>query len=94
MVELIVLIKFMNANAAHAIARGRAPGIAKVYTVVLWFWFEVMGFFIGAAICDVLGWSWRLSLVYLLAALPMAFIGGFISSRIAKRGKPFYTPPQ
>jgi len=94
MVELITLIKLTQSNANHAIARGRGPSTAKVYTVGLWFLFEFLGFFIGTAVCSWLGWTIRLTYLYLLAALPMAILGGFISTRIAKRGEAFYTPPQ
>jgi len=94
MVELIILLKLTRSNANHAIARGRGPSTAKVYTVVLWFLFEFLGLFIGTAVCSALDWPIKLTYLYLFAALPMAILGGFISTRIAKRGETFYTPPQ
>jgi len=94
MVELIILLRLTQSNANYAVARGRRPSTAKVYTVALWFLFELLGLFIGTAVCSALDWPIKLTYLYLLAALPMAILGGFISMRIAKRGEAFYTPPQ
>ena len=94
MVELYILLRLTRSNANHAIARGRGPSAAKAYTVALWFLFELLGLFIGVAVCSVLNWPIKLTYLYLLAALPMAILGGFISTRIAKRREAFYTPPR
>jgi len=94
MVEIIALLRLIRSNANHAITRGRGPSTAKVYTVALWFLFEFLGLFIGTAVCSTLEWPIKLTYLYLFAALPMAILGGFISTRIAKRGEAFYTPPQ
>lgn len=92
--EIFIIWKIAKTNANLAVARGRSPGIAIAYTVILWFWFEILGFFIGAAVCKWLGWPMRLIFLFLLAAFPMALLGGFLSRQIAKRGEAFYTPPQ
>ena len=94
MVELIVLINLTRANANHAIARGRSPGTAKLYTVLLWFVFAGLGIFLSAALFFTMGWNWNIIYIYTLVAIPMGCLGGFVSNRIAKRGEPFYTPPQ
>lgn len=92
MIELFAIVNLINANVQSTIARGRATGIAKLYTVMLWFVFEALGFFIGAALARACGWELKLSLLYLLAALPFAALGGFISTKIANRGEAFFTP--
>lgn len=92
MIELFALVNLTTANAQSAVARGRAPAIAKLYTVILWFLFEAIGFFAGAAVSLACGWELKLSLLYLFAALPLAGLGGLLSNRLAKRGETFYTP--
>ena len=79
MLELIAIIYFCKQNAARAEFGGKSRGLAYVYTIFLWFGFELVGLFIGGI---MLGPGFGM---YILALL-FALVGALISVSISKLG--------
>ena len=89
MLELAILPMVCKKNGYKAVARGKSKAFAYVYTVLLWFIFELLGGFvtgcIAVAVNSLSGESY--TLVYMCAFLS-ANLGGWLAGRIASRGDP------
>ena len=48
MLEILILISLTRKVGSMAEAKGHSPGSFKLYTVLLWFGGEVLGFIIGS----------------------------------------------
>lgn len=78
MIEIIVLIGLLKANARNAEQRGKSGGMAKFYTFALWIVLEITGFIIGGAM-EMEGGAYVLALVF-------AILGGVASNVLSKSG--------
>lgn len=81
MLEIISLILLTRIVGAKAVRKGLPPGRWKLYTVLAWFAFEILGFFIGSYFLGGMGGMLQLSLFAIFCGF-----GGylFIKARLDK----------
>ena len=88
MLEIIALIFITKHIGKLAIQKGLKPGTWKIYTVICWFVFEIIGFIVGMFLFN------QSDLIALMLLGLVCAFGGFLLIRSILQKKPNITPDE